>query len=1666
MRQNWTQHLTRLLLAAAQWPRAVVPALLVALLAACGTEEPAPPSFLEEDEDIEELDVPQATDAVAGTDAKDTVDAKDTKDVKDTKDTKDAPDLLDLGSDQEDVEDIEPELPPVGCVGVLDCIEPDNPCEQVDCLPAEDGSGSFCVYSPKTDGVPCDDGSLCTQSDSCAEGKCAGTPLACIDKDDEPCTFATCDPAFGCITDVLADFSPCSDGNLCTEGDSCLGGTCYAGETNKCGCVQDSDCNGFDDGDLCNGTLACIDNYCQAKPGSAVWFSELKKQRCDPAGDTPCKINACEAKTGKCAFVVSSPGTSCEDGDSCTVNDVCADGLCVGVYSPVACDDDNPCTSDSCNGTAGCINSPNTFDCDDGNACTLGDKCKDGVCGGVAQGFCDCLTDADCAANEDGNLCNGTLKCIQNLCIIDVSTIKVCTGSKVGCSLPGCDKETGECIKVPAKVGKPCTDNSKCTVGDACDEAGLCQPGPAANCNDNNPCTDDACVPQLGCQYYNNQAPCDDGEVCTGEDKCAFGSCQPGASVCDCKSDNDCSKFGNQDKCKGNWFCDSASKKCVHDPASVVVCDTSNDNACVQTKCAPNNGTCGVLFAPDFAGCDDGQFCTVLDRCVTGQCIGDTNLCDDGNLCTLDLCDNEKGCQNLVEPLNTVPCNDGNQCTTGDQCKDAACTGAPTVCQDGNPCTNDSCNSLTGCFFAATFDGAPCSDANACTGDETTNDPKFVQDRCIKGKCEGGQPKVCVSQNPCVALSCDPTATVATPGLPLGCGNPVELIDTACDDGNACTLEEVCAAGAVCTGKAAPDCNDNNECTQDACEPTKGCVYLARSGACDDGDACTVNDLCDLAKCKGQPRDCNDENICTVDSCDATQNPETGCVYSVGENNCGSFASCQQVGEVPKCVFTGGAHLVISEVYTGVPGDPSDDWVEIHNPTPNAAQMQDYVLEVRAVNATGNAAWTQVASGKAGLTLTPGAYVLIASSGTAGAGIPADIVVPGMLLEAAAAAPPPGVDAACYQDPKRSVALRLRDVPHQLEHDRVHWSLGALALPEGVTPVDANQWPPTASIERKATALSTRETLAVANPEWLAGNGRDTDNDAADFVIRRRPEPQNRASGQFEPACGGTCSIGKTCNWSAGGTSCVVDPECKAFGQTSALACGAGLECNGSIGACLPTTAGSIKLSEVALGNLADGDANVQFVELYNPTSAALPAAGWVLQWKGPGNLQSDAWQEAVILPLGTTLAPRGYLVVANVAHARRWGGVDVVLPANIGAEGTGGALRLWDPRTGTVVDSLGWGNSGTYTNQTAGLTFQPASAFSAGFGLERKAKADSTQSSMAAGGADDLAGNSADTGNDSSDFLVAAPRPQSAGSGVYEPACNGSCPVDQVCDFAGFGKDACITVSCGSCDIGMGCNPKTGKCDLGLLIAEVATEGPATTSAQGASILPGANEYVLLYNPSASPIGFLGPAVGSNGQVMMGADGKPIADAVGLQRYGTNWTTRLTELDPTKSTTLQGTVPPYGYYLIVPPVYDKNLPTPDHVASYTWDLNSTSGGVRIVRANGKWGNANIRDLVAWGLLNAQAEGGTAAPPQGLTGCSSGGTWATIRRKASAASTAATMASPYAPDFWRGTPRDSNNNAADFVRVPVRLPRSSKCAPALENGGQPVCLPDAPIQRP
>jgi Dictyostelium (slime mold) repeat len=229
----------------------------------------------------------------------------------------------------------------------------------------------------------------------------------------------------------------------------------------------------------------------------------------------------------------------CDDGNLCTVNDMCRNGHCVGeavncgsggdacmegVCNPstgecetraIDCDDGNPCTTDSCDSATGCIHTSvsNGMTCDDGNDCTADTTCQDGKCvaaaifingthcGGNDPCFFECQ-DGVCVHDvHDGEKCDDMLDCTDN----DTCSSGDCVGQT----------DCGSNLCLNAKCSGPppgsCSAIDKCpAVVTTCFRAGDCD-GDTGEC----------LITPL-----NEGQTCDDSNSCTAGDRCVAGACE------------------------------------------------------------------------------------------------------------------------------------------------------------------------------------------------------------------------------------------------------------------------------------------------------------------------------------------------------------------------------------------------------------------------------------------------------------------------------------------------------------------------------------------------------------------------------------------------------------------------------------------------------------------------------------------------------------------------------------------------------------------------------------------------------------------------------------------------------------------------------------------------------------------------------------------------------------------------------------------------------------------------------------------------------------------------------------------------------------------------------------------------------------------------------------
>ncbi len=665
---------------------------------------------------------------------------------------------------------------------------------------------------------------------------CDGAQLDCDDSDES--AFPGAEEICGDDVDNNCDGQVDEGCQACTDGESrdcgtdegeCSSGvqTCVDGVWGECeGEVRpqpeicdgvDNDCDGevdedpeqslCDDGIKCNGVEVCDQGQCI--PGDPVDCSGL---------DGACYTGTCQEKDGSCARQVIEDGTSCDDGNFCTVGGTCNQGVCESEARDCSGAGDQ-CNEGVCDAQAeACVPRPlsDGTACDDGIFCTVGDSCQAGTCEGSArdcsaagdqcnEGVCDeqagaCVPEpvADDTTCDDGLYCTVDDSCQQGQCT--GGSPRECSASGGSCRTGTCDEQADSCTGDPVADGTACTNSEFCTVNDTC-LAGDCVAGDPRDCSAagdqcNDGVCDEAnrtCVPQP----VADGTTCDDGQFCTADDVCNSGTCEG--------STRDCSGAGDQ--------CNDGT------------CDESND-ACVPQPIS------------DGTSCDDGQFCTVSDTCTSGTCGGSARSCDSASdQCNDGVCD-EDADSCVADPVDDgTSCDDSQFCTVNDVCTAGSCGGASRDCSAaGDQCNDGVCDENNDlCYAEPVADGTSCDDSAWCT----------VGDACSSGICDGESRDCSAEDDQCNDGACDESNDTCYPE-PVADG-------TVCDDGAWCTVNDTCTSG-TCEG-GSRDCSSYDaQCSVGTCDDGGDECFaepVADGTSCDDSDSCTANDECNSGTCSG-----------------------------------------------------------------------------------------------------------------------------------------------------------------------------------------------------------------------------------------------------------------------------------------------------------------------------------------------------------------------------------------------------------------------------------------------------------------------------------------------------------------------------------------------------------------------------------------------------------------------------------------------------------------------------------------------------------------------------------------------------------------------------------------------------------------------------------------------
>ena len=597
---------------------------------------------------------------------------------------------------------------------------------------------------------------------------------------------------------------------------------------------------------------------CNAGAATTQWTADADGKPCTD-GDV------CTSKDGCTGGVCKGSATACDDSDKCTL-DACDKGTGQCVFTPIIgcggnctkasdCDDKNACTTDSCI-TAKCDNAPNSLACDDGNPCTAGDVCTGGKCAPGAVTVVSTLAGNGQGKHVDGKGAAASLyhprgvelDAKGNLYIADGNnnrirmmapdgTVTTIAGAGTAGFADG--KAADAMFHTPSDVAMGpggtvyvadvstqrirILDPAKKTVTTLAGGAGGYKDGKGDQAQFNAPysvATNGkfvAFVPD-----YNNHRLRKietDGTVTTLAGNAAGFANGKGTAgrfrhplgvAVDRHGDIFVADYGNHAIRKvtkdgvvstlagtgqaGNVNGSAASARfqypwgiTVDASDRVFVMDRHNHAlkmitggvvtrvAGVSYGFADGNGmtTAHFYFPMGITAGPDGSLYigdhynhrirkVVVSRfacSIGGACYTD-GLADPANSC--QACDGAKTPTKWTPLADGVACTDGDLCTGPDSCSAGSCAKKPISCDDSDKCTKDYCDDtgvcrndpIIGCGGYCTED-AHCKDGNACT-----------DDACTTNKCT----------------------------------NPNNVL--ACDDGNDCTLGDICGGGACTAGKS------------------------------------------------------------------------------------------------------------------------------------------------------------------------------------------------------------------------------------------------------------------------------------------------------------------------------------------------------------------------------------------------------------------------------------------------------------------------------------------------------------------------------------------------------------------------------------------------------------------------------------------------------------------------------------------------------------------------------------------------------------------------------------------------------------------------------------------------------------------------------------------------
>ncbi len=560
------------------------------------------------------------------------------------------------------------------------------------------------------------------------------------------------------------------------------------------------------------------------------------------------------------------PGTSCDDNNACTINDIWSAGcVCAGTFQ----DTDGDGT---CNANDGCPNDPN--------------KIAPGVCG---CGFADTDSDSDGTPNCNDGCPNDPSKIAPGQCGCGVAETGDTDGDGTLDCLDGCPNDPnkiapGTCGCGTPEVGTSCNDNNSCTVNDVYTSCGVCAgTGPAATWNFTTAANTTNSIPGT-----------------------TMGSFSGGNS------------FGTTTLIQTNSNSSGYSGVSGGNNAGIAAAsgalNTANGgSAYFEVTITPSAGFYFTLNGISFGTRSTGSgplnysWRSSLDDYATEFAGGSISANSLWSLKTnTGLSVSTYGGQPLTLRLYGYNGTNAASGTVNWRIDDVTINGCPTACT-GPSITSATSNSPICSTDALTLSASATGDATLAyswSGTGTFSNGNTAN-ASVTGASTGTYTVTVANQCGTASQGVSVTVNAATTwyadqdgdgfGDPntsqLACAQPNGYVSNntdncptlsglqgdACNDNNACTINDVISASCVCAGTFQDTdgdgtCDANDNCPNDPnkiAPGTCGCNLPEPFSACNDNDPCTINDLIDAScTCVGTFQDTDSDGTCdATDGC-------------------------------------------------------------------------------------------------------------------------------------------------------------------------------------------------------------------------------------------------------------------------------------------------------------------------------------------------------------------------------------------------------------------------------------------------------------------------------------------------------------------------------------------------------------------------------------------------------------------------------------------------------------------------------------------------------------------------------------------------------------------------------------------------------------------------------